>query len=122
MYTANKLMWLRGRPPRCSTRPRVFCMADFLFTRMGLPPIMDHSLASRTMLQDIRTRVDPELLRLAGLDADRMSATVPSGTLLGDIVPQVATDLGLAVGAVAVTGGHDHCCGSLGCRRDPLWE
>jgi len=116
MYTANKLMWLRAYDPAVfNAAARFLCMADFLFTRMGLPPTMDHSLASRTMLQDIRTRKwDPELLRLAGLEAERLSATVPSGTLLGEIAPQVAADLGLAAGAVAVTGGHDHCCGSLG--------
>ena len=116
MYTANKLMWLRAYDPAVfNAATRFLCMADFLFTRMGLPPTMDHSLASRTMLQDIRTRAwDPELLRLAGLDAERLSATVPSGTLLGEIAPQIAADLGLAAGAVAVTGGHDHCCGSLG--------
>jgi xylulokinase len=116
MYTANKLMWLRDYDPGVfNAASRFLCMADFLFTRMGLPPTMDHSLASRTMLQDIRTRKwDPGLLEMAGLDARRLSATVPSGTLLGAIAPQVAADLGLAAGAVAVTGGHDHCCGSLG--------
>ena len=116
MYTANKLMWLREYdPPVFHKATRFLCMADFLFTRMGLPPTMDHSLASRTMLQDIRTRTwDAGMLALAGLDAERLSATVPSGTLLGEIAPQVAAELGLAAGAVAVTGGHDHCCGSLG--------
>ena len=116
MYTANKLMWLREYdPPVFHKATRFLCMADFLFTRMGLPPTMDHSLASRTMLQDIRTCTwDAGMLALAGLDAERLSATVPSGTLLGEIAPQVAAELGLAAGAVAVTGGHDHCCGSLG--------
>ena len=116
MYTANKLMWLRAYDPAVfNAATRFLCMADFLFTRMGLPPTMDHSLASRTMLQDIRTRTwDPDLLRLAGLDAERLSATVPSGTLVGEIAPHIAASLGLAPGAVAVTGGHDHCCGSLG--------
>ena len=116
MYTANKLMWLRAYDPAVfNAATRFLCMADFLFTRMGLPPTMDHSLASRTMLQDIRTRTwDAELLALAGLEAERLSATVPSGTLLGEIAPDVAANLGLAAGAVAVTGGHDHCCGSLG--------
>ncbi len=116
MYTANKLMWLREHEPRVfDAAARFLCMADFLFTRMGLPPTMDHSLASRTMLQNLRTRTwDAELLRLAGLDPARLSAAVPSGALVGEIAPQIAAELGLAPGAVAVTGGHDHCCGSLG--------
>ncbi len=57
------------------------------------------------------------MLAMAGLDAERLSATVPSGTVLGAIAPHVAADLGWRAGAVAVTGGHDHCCGVAGVRR-----
>jgi xylulokinase len=56
-----------------------------------------------------------EILALAGLDAARLSRTAPSGTVLGEIAPAVAAELGLPRGALAVVGGHDHPCGSVGC-------
>jgi len=116
MYTANKLMWLRNFDPATfAAADRFLCMADFLFGQLGVPAAMDLSLASRTMLLDIRAlKWSPELLGLAGLDERRLSPAVPSGTVLGEVAPGIAADLGLAPGALAVTGGHDQCCGTLG--------
>jgi xylulokinase len=117
MYTVNKLMWLRRHEPGIFAGARRFlCMPDFIFHQLGLPPTMDYSLAARTMAFDV-TRLcwSEEILELAQLDARRLSRALPSGTMLGRMAPAVAADLGLARGTVAVTGGHDHACGSVGC-------
>jgi xylulokinase len=91
-------------------------MPDFLFNQLGVPPTMDYSLAARTMLFDVSDLVwSEEMLDLAQLDAARLSPTAPSGTILGEIAPAVAQELGLATGAVAVVGAHDHPAGSVGC-------
>ena len=115
MYTANKLMWLRDYDPAVFNAAAPLPLHGRLplhphgpAAHHGSQPRLPHHAPGHPHAQD------SELLRLAGLDAERLSATVPSGTLLGEIAPQVAADLGLAPGAVAVTGGHDHCCGSLG--------
>jgi xylulokinase len=117
MYTANKLMWLRNHAPDIfNAAQRFLCMPDFLFSQLGVPPAMDYSLAARTMVFDVtRLAWSDEMLELAQLDGARLSRTVPSGTVLGEIAPAVAQELGLAPGAVAVVGGHDHPCGSVGC-------
>ena len=116
MYTANKLMWLRGTIRRCSTRPRVSSAWPTSSSPAWAcrPPWITASPPAPCSRTSARCTWDAELLALAGLDAERLSTTVPSGTLLGEIAPDTAVDLGLAAGAVAVTGGHDHCCGSLG--------
>jgi xylulokinase len=54
------------------------------------------------------------MLALAGLDESRLSPARPSGTVLGEIAPGIAADLGLAPGVLAVVGGHDQCAGTLG--------
>jgi xylulokinase len=117
MYTANKLMWLRNHDPATfNAAQRFLCMPDFLFYQLGVPPTMDYSLAARTMLFDVnRLAWSEEMLTLAELDVERLSPTAPSGTVLGEIAPGIAQELGLARGAVAVVGGHDHPCGSVGC-------
>ncbi len=117
MYTINKLMWLRKHDPTTfHTAHRFLCMPDFLFHQLGVPPAMDYSLAARTMAFDVtRLTWSEEILGLAGMDATRLSPTLPSGTVLGEVAPAVAAELGLAPGAVAVVGGHDHPCGSVGC-------
>jgi xylulokinase len=117
MYTANKLMWLRNHDPATFKAARRFlCMPDFLYFQLGVPPTMDYSLAARTMVFDVnRLAWSEELLALAQLDSGRLSRTAPSGTVIGEIAPAVAKDLGLAPGALAVVGAHDHPCGSVGC-------
>ena len=117
MYTVNKLMWLREYDPATfRAAQRFVCMADFIFTRLGLPPTMDYSLAGRTMAFDVSSLTwSAEILALAHLDERQLSRTAPAGTVVGEIAPDVARELGLARGAVAVTGGHDQPSGGLGC-------
>jgi xylulokinase len=43
-----------------------------------------------------------------------LSKAVPSGTIVGEIRPPLAEELGLAKGALLVTGGHDQTCAALG--------
>jgi xylulokinase len=117
MYTVNKLMWLRQHDPAVyDAANRFLCMQDFIFHQLGLTPTMDRSLAVRTMAFDV-TRLDwsEEILSLAQLDVERMSRVWLSGQVIGEIAPAVAETLGLAPGAVGVTGAHDQHAGALGC-------
>jgi xylulokinase len=117
MYTVNKLIWLRQNDPTIYAAAfRFLCMQDFFFHQLGLPPTMDRTLATRTMAFDV-SRLDwsEEILELAQLDVGRMSRVLPSGSVIGEIPPSVVEELGLAPGAVAVTGGHDQPSGALGC-------
>lgn len=117
MYTVNKLMWLRRHEPEIFGRARRFlCMQDFVFYQLGLPPTMDYTLAARTMAFDVHSLSwSAEVLELAQLDLERFSPVLPSGTVVGEIGAAMAEELGLAPGAVAVTGGHDQPSGALGC-------
>ena len=117
MYTVNKLMWLRQNDPHVfRAAHRFLCMQDFVFHQLGLPPTMDRTLATRTMAFDVsRLAWSEEILELAQLDVARMSQVLPSGTVIGEIPAAVIEELGLAPGAVGVTGGHDQPSGALGC-------
>jgi xylulokinase len=117
MYTVNKLMWLRQHEPRVySDAHRFLCMQDFVFHQLGLTPTMDRTLAVRTMAFDVRRLGwSDEIMALAGLDRERMSRVWPSGQVIGEIAPSIAEELGLARGAVGVSGAHDQPAGALGC-------
>lgn len=117
MYTVNKLMWLRQHEPQVfAAAHRFLCMQDFVFHQLGLPPTMDRTLATRTMAFDVsRLAWSEEILELAQLDVARLSQVRPSGTVIGEIPAAIAGELGLARGAVGVTGGHDQPSGALGC-------
>jgi len=52
-------------------------------------------------------RYDDRLLRIAGLERDKLPELVPAATVLGTLRPQVAAELGLPASARVVTGAPD---------------
>src|SRR5678810_209608 len=53
----------------------------------------------------------PRLLAASVLSSP---ATVPAGTVAGELKTEAANNLGLGVGTMDVLGGHDQPCGALG--------
>jgi xylulokinase len=56
----------------------------------------------------------PSLVRRSGRDAAKLPELVPTGSVIGDILPQVATQLGLPTGIPVVAGIPDLHTGYLG--------
>jgi xylulokinase len=90
--------------------------ADFILSRLGADePLIDMTMASRTMGMDICTLAwDEELLAFAGIGKDKLSRPVPSGTVGGRLKPALAEELGINKNPFLVTGGHDQACAALG--------
>jgi xylulokinase len=83
--------------------------------QLGLPPVIDHTMAARTMAFDIRSLDwSEEMLATAGIDKDRLATHLPSGTIIGEIPHIVAHNLGFTDNVQVVTGGHDQPCAALG--------
>lgn len=116
MYGLCKMIWLRENEPDYFARiDRCVTVGAYVLTCMGLEPMTDHSLASRTMAFDIRTRQWSErILSLAGISADQLDMLRPSGVSAGTLGARAAKDLGLPTSTVVVMGGHDQPCGALG--------
>ena len=88
---------------------------DFVYFQLGIPPVVDYSLAARTMMFDIIDKSWSEkMLGLGNVDASLLPDTAPSGTIIGEVSPKIADELGLPRGVVGVTGGHDQPCGAMG--------
>lgn len=116
MYGLCKMLWLRDQAPEDFARAdRFVSVGAYILSRMGLEPFADHSLASRTMAFDIRTRRWSEtILECAGLSPDRLDRLLPAGEPAGTLSAKAAGELGLPAGTVVVMGGHDQPCGALG--------
>lgn len=116
MYSASKILWWKQNRKDVFGKARWFlCFEDLLFHALGLEPVIDFSLAARTMLLDVaRGRWSPELCRTAGIDPATLSRPLPSGTAVGVLGASTAKSLGLPPGVVVATGGHDQPCGALG--------
>ena len=112
MFTLFKLLWLKEHRPEVWRQAAMFlCFEDLLQHRLGVAPAMGWPLAGRTMLFDVRRHEwSNEILSRLGLAPSQLARPLPAGTIAGTIT----ADLGLAKGAVVVTGGHDQPCGALG--------
>jgi xylulokinase len=116
MYPLAKILWLKqNRQEIFSSSAKFLSPAEYLLEKLGLPALIDYSLASRFLAFDIRQRCwSNEILNHCGLDPSQFSAPVAAGTVAGKLSGPAAHDLGLPVGALVVVGGHDQPCAALG--------
>lgn len=109
------IWWRRHRPDLVAGAWKFLCFGEFALMRLGLSPVIDESMAARTMAFDIGRRAwSQPLLDRAGLCADRLAPVAPSGTILGTVPAPVAGRLALPEGVAVVLGGHDQPMGALG--------
>ena len=111
-YTAAKWSWLAAEVPDVyRAAAKLVCYGDLVAARLGLKPMIDHTMATRTLAFDRHSRSwSDEILDAAGVDRAKLPAPVPSGTIVGTIGAEHCRDLGLAPGAVLVAGGLDQAC------------
>ena len=116
MYPIPKIIWLRRHRPDIFKATRSFLtLIGYLLRKMGLPPYVDYSLASRFLAFDIQRRAwSDEILYATELDKTLFPEPVPAGTIAGKLNSEVAGELGLSPGTTVVLGGHDQPCGALG--------
>ncbi len=116
MYPLPKIVWLRKHQPDVFASTATFVtLIGYLLHRMGLPPYVDFSLASRFMAFDIENRRwSDEILSAVGLTIGCLPVAVPAGSIVGKLSAEVAATLGISAGTAVVLGGHDQPCGALG--------
>jgi len=116
MYPVPKFLWLRKhRPDIFAASVRFLSVIGYVLSRLGLPPYIDYSLASRYLAFDIRQRRwSDEILTATEINAECLPLPVPAGTIAGELDGAAASQLGLSPGTMVVMGGHDQPCGALG--------
>ncbi len=116
MNSLTKLLFFRDRYPESFKKTeRVTTYADFILGKLGAPPVIDYTMASRTMAFELDKKVwSSYILDKSGIDRNLFSKAVPSGSAVGNMNKRVAEELGLSDKTVLVTGGHDQPCNALG--------
>lgn len=115
MFTINKLMWLMKNADYASDAVYFPLFEDFIIYRMTGERMISYSLAGRTMAFDVNNRRwAGEILDSAGINPSMLSKPVPSGTVVGTLLPDIALELALSDTVRVVTGGHDQMCAALG--------
>jgi xylulokinase len=111
-----KLMWWRqNRPDLTANTYKYVCYGELALVRLGLPPVIDESMAARLGCYDIAARQwSPEILAAAELPGDLLPEVRASGSIIGAIADGVCETLRLPPGIVVVLGGHDQPMAALG--------
>lgn len=115
MYALPKLMWMSKHTDALKKAQYIFFYEDYITHMLTGKRIVSQSLASRSMAYDIKRKEWSQmLLDAAGICADKLSKPAASGTSIGSILPEVATDLCLPTSVVVSVGGHDQNCAAVG--------
>jgi xylulokinase len=117
--TVAHILWIADQRPDVYRRTWKFLEPrDWLNFR--LTGRMASSPDAATMLwatdtRDLRAvRYDDHLLRLAGLERDKLPDLEPSASVLGPLAPEAAAELGLPTTAQVVTGAPDILASAIG--------
>lgn len=115
IHSALRMLWLQENEPEIFARTfRWLLIEDFLNYKLCRKFATDYSMASCTMLFDLRKKTwSDELCSLSGLPKNILPDPFPSGTFLGGITGEAARVTGLNEGTPVFLGGHDHFCGAL---------
>lgn len=117
IFSCHKLGWLKNnRPDIYEHAWKIVTLQEFVIFRLSRALAVDTSLASRSMLLDVRTNHwSDEVLHKLGLVKDKLSPVFSAGTVVGHILPEMADLLSLKGEVAVVLGVHDHIANGLGC-------
>lgn len=116
-YTLTKLLWIKEHQADLYERTYKFLLwGSFVPFMLGAEPVVDYSLANRTLLFDLdRETWSEEILGLVGLDGCKLADAAPSGREIGRVSDHIADELGLPPNVSIITGAHDQCANAVGC-------
>ncbi|SFU11762.1 gluconokinase/xylulokinase [Mesorhizobium sp. YR577] len=117
IYTAYRIAWWRDAGAKWFTKVQTWLMvADYVTFRLCGRKVTSPSLGARSGMADRRSGAWSEkILDHVGLKADALGTLLPSATVAGGLLDEIASATGLIAGTPVVNAGHDHPCAGLGC-------
>ncbi len=115
-FTAPKLLWMRKHEPENFARiARVMLPKDYLNYRLTGVHCCDCSDASGMLLLDVQhRRWSQEMLTLCGLTEAQMPQLHESYEVVGNLLPETASLLGLPENVRVVAGAGDNAAAAVG--------
>lgn len=114
--TLSKLMWFNRNCPELYERTYKFLLPlDFLNYKLAGKAVTDYTMASGTMLYNLRDKCwDRELLAFSGIFKEKLPDVMCMGSRIGKILPEVAAQTGLDPECEIILGGQDQKLAAIG--------
>ena len=113
MYALPKMMWTEN-----NVNERVWkylSIAYYAIYMLTGETVTDYTLATRTLLFDLeQLKWSERLLSISGIKEEQMPHVVPSGSVVGSLLPNIADDLGIPADVKVVAGAQDQVVNALG--------
>lgn len=115
-YSAAKLLWIRDNQPDIFAQTyKVLHAKDYVVARLTGNFVTDLSDASGMNLYDLKTQGwSDTILEAIELDHSMLPELHYSSDVVGEVLPNVAEEVGSAAGTPVVIGGGDGCCAAVG--------
>ena len=115
-YALPKMMhMIKTRPDIKKNVWKFLQVADFVIYRLCGEPVIDYSLACRSLAFDVlNLSWSNSILSAAGIEADKLSVPVCAGTAAGTIRKEFAEKLNLPQNTKIITGAHDQVASAIG--------
>ncbi|MGV6946524.1 FGGY-family carbohydrate kinase [Sphingobacterium kyonggiense] len=109
LFSAFKLVGVREVYPEMYDQiAYVMSISDWIQYQFSGKPCYEPSQASETLLYDVEKKEwSPELAELFQISTDILPPVYDSGSILGQVKPDVAKEFGISTDAVVVVGGGD---------------
>ncbi|MEM1558168.1 MAG: FGGY family carbohydrate kinase [Thermoproteota archaeon] len=116
VFSASKILWLKDNAPECFKKTEYFLFPkDYIIFKLTGERVTDYSMASRTMLFDIRKKQwSDEICSAFGIDLDKLPPVKESHAVVGEISSKASKETSLPPGIPVVNGGGDRPCECFG--------
>ena len=113
--TVYRILWIKENFPEILDKTyKWLLIEDYINYMLSGAIATDYSMASCTSLFDQKKREwSTELVKKASFDISILPPVLPSGTILGNVLPEISEETGLPTTVKVVLGGHDYHCGAL---------
>lgn len=112
----SRLNWIRKHQPDLLKKAKIILStSDYINYLLTGKLVIDYtSAAMMGMFCVEKCEWNETLMTLAGVNKSMLPKLVPTGEYLGEILPEVAKDLGINIGVKFYAGAHDQYAASLG--------
>lgn len=115
-FTAPKLLWLQKNEPESFRRiEKIMLPKDYINYRLTGKHATDYSDASGMLFLDVENKCwSREMLDICGIEEKMLPTLYESYEKIGELLPDIATELGLPSGITVAGGAGDNAGAAIG--------
>jgi len=113
--TISKILWLKDNSPGIFKKAYRFITVDaYIYYKLTGNFVSDFTNSAYGLLDIRKLRWSDELSDATKIPVEKFPSLLPSGEVAGELLPEAASEVGLAAGTPVVMGGGDQQCSALG--------